>query len=154
MGTQEGAGSRAVNHGKMLERLVEHCFATVTELTKTAKRTPPMGEGVWFARQLRWHNSIYHKPMIHDVFYRSETFPLGLIIELKWQSSPGSVYEKLPYTMLSLAGMPGTKILVADGPCHPEYALAWCRQYAALQDTLFMMSFTEFLTWAHLHIFD
>ena len=80
-----------------------------------------------FAQQVRGYQTIYGKPHSHDILgYSKKWFPEGLVIEVKWQSTGGSVDEKLPFVVLSLEEMPCTQsILIVDGGGMRQCALDW-----------------------------
>ena len=139
--------SNTIARAHMMEELVRICFAGVHELSRAEKYQHDHIDPPWYARQFRLYPSIFGQPMIHDVYYCGGNFPQGLVLEVKWQSSPGSVYEKLPFTLLSLASMPGTKVLIIGGLYYPNWVVEWCRNYAKAYQNLFVMNFDEFTVW-------
>lgn len=145
----EVGGVRANSHGQLLENIITTCFAGVRELSRTEKYQHTHIDPPWYARQFRLYPSLFGKPMIHDVYYYGGKFPKGLVLEVKWQSSPGSVYEKLPFTLMSLASMPAAKVLIIEGPCHPAWAVTWCREFAKTHRGLSVMNLSEFIVWTH-----
>ena len=83
-----------------------------------------------FVQQVRGYETLYGRRHAHDFLaYNATTLPDGLVIEMKWQTSGGSVDEKLPFVVGSFKAMPvTTAMLVIDGggirPCAIEWAIA------------------------------
>jgi hypothetical protein len=101
-----------------------------------------------FAQQIRGYKTIYDKPHQHDIIaYCSEKFPSGLVVEVKWQTVGGSVDEKLPFVVLSLAEMPVTcAILLIDGGGMRECAIDWAKA-SNTASLITMSSVGEFSRW-------
>lgn len=79
-----------------------------------------------YARQLETGTSIYGKPRIVDaVLYHPRLWPNCLVIQSKWQSSGGSVDEKYPFEVLSIAQGEFDTIIVLDGGGYTPGARQW-----------------------------
>ena len=79
-----------------------------------------------------------------------EKFPGGLIIESKWQETPGSADEKLPYLVENIrTRYPYPCIVILDGDGYRPGAAAWIRTQVDGVNLLGVFSFTEFLKWCN-----
>jgi hypothetical protein len=100
-------------------------------------------------------HSLYGVPWCLDILlWHPDKFPLGLVVEAKWQSVSGSTEDKLPFSVLSLAGIrDGGKAnivaLMLDAaamrPCVQEWVTAEC----ARRQILLFRSPSAWAHWAH-----
>ena len=146
-------GSVAVKNGNDLESMIELVllnkgYVRLTDYERKnlewhSRAIPFNAFGDrWFSSQVVIGESIYRTPMRIDfVLYDKDMFPKGLIIEAKWQSSNGSVDEKLAYTALSLAKQRGEKILILDGGGFREGA----KEYVEGIKSVTTFSLSEFM---------
>ena len=90
----------------------------------------------------------------------SEKYNLEIRIECKWQQSPGSVDEKLPYLYLNtIEAMPQKDIIILiDGEGFKDGAKRWIRKAAKKlpyangerkDKNIMVFSLSEFMTWAN-----
>jgi hypothetical protein len=97
------------------------------------------------------YETIYGSRGLTEFVLYTEDGPIR--IEAKWQQSPGSVDEKLPYLFQNaLEKMPEQHvIIVIDGPGWREGALAWLRHAAAEQGVkrIDVFSLSEFLVYVN-----
>jgi hypothetical protein len=102
------------------------------------------GYGVKFEQQKRIGVSIYGHEMRAD-FYLPD---LDLIIESKWQDTPGSADEKLPYLVANIRERyPYPAMLVLGGIGWKRGAKEWVRQQ--VDDKLIgVMTIEQFMKWA------
>jgi DNA adenine methylase len=81
--------------------------------------------------------------------YNAEKWPDGLYIEVKWQSTGGSVDEKYVFTALSMMKQKGDKILIIDGGGCRAGAILWMRKQAERKANRFQIfNMMEFFKWA------
>jgi hypothetical protein len=113
---------------------------TAEEVIATVLR----GYGVKFEQQKRIGVSIYGHEMRAD-FYLPD---LDLIIESKWQDTPGSADEKLPYLVANIRERyPYPAMLVLGGIGWKRGAKEWVRQQ--VDDKLIgVMTIEQFMKWA------
>ena len=84
----------------------------------------------WFIPQYRKFETLYKTQMRLDfLVFHPEKWPDKLALECKWQSSGGTVDEKFPYLVLSLAKVPEAScaVLLAGGGYRAE-ALDWLKR--------------------------
>ena len=75
---------------------------------------------------LRLGKSIYGKNRLVDVIlYHPSLWPDCLCIQCKWQTSGGSVDEKYPYEVLSIAKNDVDTIIILDGDGYSQGARQW-----------------------------
>ncbi|QQR99115.1 MAG: 4-diphosphocytidyl-2C-methyl-D-erythritol kinase [Sphingobacteriales bacterium] len=90
----------------------------------------------------------------------SEKYKLKIRIECKWQQSPGSVDEKLPYLYLNtIESMPENNIIILiDGNGFKSGAKKWLKDAVSKKlyttknnenKNVLVFSLTEFFTWAN-----
>ena len=94
--------------------------------------------------------SIYGLPLNADFWvFGAPLFPSGLVIEVKWQQSTGSVDEKFPYLVHNIKECyPCPALVIADGGGQRPGALQWLRDQAG-DNLLAVFSLAEFLAWAN-----
>ena len=122
-------GSTANMTGKVFEnfvkRFIENQGYEQHESKDFLNKLPNL-EGKAYAMQVRIGKNIYNKDRKVDfILYHPEIWKDGLVIECKWQASPGSVEEKYPFLVcnIKLAKLP--TIIVLDGGGCSEGARNW-----------------------------
>ena len=127
-------GARANRRGRQLERFV-------------AEELDDLGyETIWpsslifamrdmeqpvYAQQVETGRDIYSKVRRIDfLLFHPRKYPNGLVIQCKWQASSGSVEEKYPYEVLSIAQGEYDTIIVLDGGGYSQGAEQWLRGQA------------------------
>jgi len=95
-----------------------------------------VGRGLQIKRQRPIAKSMYgHVLKVDIVAYGIPSYEEGIIIEAKWQGSPGSADEKYPYLVGNIkgnyggaSGYPLPTIVVYGGPGARDYANRWLRR--------------------------
>jgi hypothetical protein len=95
---------------------------------------------------------IYHTELKIDFYViGSPAMSSGLIIECKWQESPGSVDEKFPYLNMNIQYYyPAPTIVVLGGQGMREGASNWLKNRVNDNDNLLAVySLDRFIAWAN-----
>jgi hypothetical protein len=115
----EQGGVTANKTGKRLEdfiiyQLVESGY---TNIERRKWKTAKYLDQPIYTRQLFLCKSIYETDIYGDfVIFHPEKYPNCLVIESKWQQSPGSVDEKLPFLVKNIKErFPIDSVVVIDG---------------------------------------
>lgn len=146
-------GGRAVKTGNALERIVLHAlddngytFVPPRKFLAACCLPQPL-----YTRQINIGKSIYGTSLISDfMLYHPEKHPGKLVIECKWQQSPGSVDEKFPYNVLNIRQMyPCPAIILLDGEGYKTGAAAWLRSQVDGNKLLAVLSMVQFQTWVN-----
>lgn len=120
-------GTQANSNGRHCEDVIMAMLMSKGYASR--KDAPTEYKDPFFVYQCRGVvNGLYGKPLKVDFYvWHPSKHPRGLIIESKYQETPGSVDEKFPYTVGSLkqSGIPAVLLIVGPGP-KPE-AVAWCQ---------------------------
>ncbi|MBU1628302.1 DNA adenine methylase, partial [bacterium] len=83
------------------------------------------------------------------LLYHPELYRECLVIESKWQQTPGSVDEKFPYLSMNIKEkFPYKAIVVADGDGYKEGAIKWIRNQVG-DKLLGVFNMKEFQTWSN-----
>lgn len=120
------------------------------------KARPSFHSAPYFIPQLREPGnflSIYGNEMKVDFFiWHPSKYQKGMLMECKYQETPGSVDMKLPYTVMSLkaSGLPCMLLLEGQGPT--AYAIDWCKNQQDEQ-FMFMHGYREFQALAQRGLF-
>ncbi len=120
--------------GNWLQELVEHTLKTFgyIEFSRYKKQILPNYEllgGRQYVKQIFVGKTIYGNRRKVDFFLiNKRKFSHGLIIECKWQKSPGSVDEKYPFVLHNIleAGIP--TLVLLDGGGYKATAQAWFKK--------------------------
>ncbi len=154
-------GGRANKAGQVLEITVEgtlraHQYYQVTPSVPKQQQREHILHSILlpkrYARSVYIGTGIYQTDIYVDFYIiDSIKFPLGLIIECKWQESGGSVDEKFPYLNLNIQhSYPVPTILVMGGGGMREKALNWLkRQVDYNQNLLAVYSLDRFIAWSN-----
>ena len=79
-----------------------------------------------YTRQFEVGKDIYgRKRRIDAIIYHPRLHPNCLVIQCKWQSSGGSVDEKYPFEVLSIAQNEFNTIIILDGGGYSDGAQQW-----------------------------
>ncbi len=108
-----------------------------------------------YAKQVYIGSSIYETEINVDFYIvGSGLFPLGLIVECKWQEDKGSVDEKYPYLYLNIKNcyrVPTIVIVGGDGM--RQGSIDWFKkQIPDNQNLLGVHKLEGFITWANKHL--
>jgi hypothetical protein len=116
-----------------------------------ARHSPAVGT---YARQAAFEQTIYGSSWALDfVVVHPTKFPNGLVIEVKYQGVGGSVDEKLPFSMLSLAAItrrghdaPKTLLIIAGDGMRGDAKL-WAIDYGIMHLVDVVVSETALRDW-------
>ena len=108
-----------------------------------------------YAKQVYIGSSIYETEINVDFYIvSSASFPLGLIVECKWQEDKGSVDEKYPYLNLNIQNcyrVPTIVIVGGDGM--RQGSIDWFKKQIPENPNLLGVHKLEaFITWANKHL--
>ncbi len=102
-----------------------------------------------YTTQYNIGNSIYEKPRYVDlILYHPIKFPNELAIQCKWQSSGGSVDEKYPFEVLSIAYNQVDTIIILDGGGYSDGARDWLINQAGKGNLRYVFNQGEFVRFA------
>ena len=98
-----------------------------------------------FAQQFTVGESIYKKPRKVDfILYHPEKWADCLVIECKWQASPGSVDEKYPFLVANIEHGNYPTIVILDGGGYTEASGEWLREQSGTNKFLNVFNQGEF----------
>ena len=84
-----------------------------------------------YAQQVEIGRDIYGEPRKVDfLLFHPRRHPNGLVIQCKWQSTSGTVDEKYPFEVLSIAQNEFDTIIVLDGGGYSPGSEQWLRGQA------------------------
>lgn len=132
---QLSQGGRANQHGRSAEGVIS---AILTQ------------RGCTFERQKFIGRSIFDSDLYADFYITTrDDYPIGLIIESKWQDVGGSVDEKLPYLVLNIKERyPCPAIVVLHGGGFRPGAERWLRRQVDTK-LIHVFRLEEFLSWCN-----
>ena len=117
-----------ITSGKQLEEFVSRMLTDLGYLEVPSVRFFPlcrMKQPI-YARQCGVGINIYGKKRRVDIILRHpQLHPKGLAVQFKWQASVGSVEEKYPFELLSIAERGIDTIIVLDGGGYSKGARRW-----------------------------
>jgi hypothetical protein len=134
--TTPNGGQQANSTGNALERFVEHTLQEkgYTEFINHKEQVFAMRDsigGKQYSKQPYCGQSIYDTKRKCDfLIMNKDLFPEGLIIECKWQQSPGSVDEKYPFAVHNIMKIGVPTIILIDGGGYKKSALTWLKEQA------------------------
>lgn len=145
------SGQRAQRTGKNLEEFVDgwlkdvgYELATPENFFKLRELRQPI-----FSRQCEIGNDIYGKRRRVDfILYHPQRWPSCLVIQCKWQASPGTVDEKYPFEVLSIKMNEYKTIIVLDGGGYSKGAEQWLKAQAGKDKLLYVFDQGEFQRFA------
>ena len=130
------SGKRANNTGNQLERYVEdalmrHGYTRFPDHKKQLFANRDAVGGKQYGRHIFVGKTIYKGDRYVDfLILGSKKFPTGLIIECKWQQSPGSVDEKYPFLLFNILETGVETIVLLDGKGYKKEAKQWLVDHA------------------------
>lgn len=145
-------GATANYNGNRLENFIEHTLNEMGYLyVDRSKFTPPflIDEPI-YSKQVKICQSIYDTKIRCDfILYHPEKHKECLVIESKWQQSPGSVDEKYPYLVLNIQEQyPYKTIVLVDGGGYKKNALLWLREQVG-NNLSGVYNMSEFQLWVN-----
>jgi hypothetical protein len=148
----EQGGKTANKTGINLEQFIEDTLRRLNyTYIEPSKFTPAMYlKQPIFSHKVRYGINIYGLRSEFDfAIYHPEKHPEGLIIEVKWQQSKGTVDEKFPYLVINIqTKYPYKTILILDGGGYRKGAENWVRSQVG-NNLLHVFSMNEFQTWVN-----
>lgn len=131
---------KASSTGRILERFVgailESEGYTRIQPAKTFLAMRELEQPI-FAQQFIAGMSIYNKPRQVDfILYHPQLWPNCLVIECKWQASPGSVDEKYPFLVENIETGTYPTIVILDGGGYTREAGEWLRDQVKTTNNL------------------
>ena len=152
----ESSGSKANWNGKMFEDFVhDHLVRNGWTFIQKgiAIREPnesfaiQTGDQKWFTTQYKLTNTIYENPWKVDFLLHDERTKKTLVIECKWQQSPGSVDEKYPYLVRNIKEKsPYPCLVLLDGDGYKPAAKEWLKSEVD-KKLIGVLSMSEFVKW-------
>lgn len=128
-------GGRANQHGRSAESVIA---SIVLQHTDRVERQKYIGRGIF-------DSDIYVDFYLHDL----PDFPIGLIIESKWQDASGSVDEKLPYLVENIRFCyPCPTVIVIHGGGFRPGAVRWLKAQVGGK-LVHVFRLEEFLSWCN-----
>ena len=102
-----------------------------------------------YAKQVLIGKSIYNRDRKVDfILYHPEIWKSGLVIECKWQASPGSVEEKYPFLVANIKLSKLPTIIVLDGEGYTKGAKDWIQNQATTSYLQHVFTLGEFQRFA------
>ena len=161
-------GEIANTNGKSLEATIRNLLLEkgYVELTKSENEfvvkhggTHPSGwdsPDKWFTTQIPLTRNLYGARWRSDFYIVGQGYPNGILVEVKWQGSGGSVDEKYVFTVESMisADIEAFKIFLLCGIGVRQGARDWIKKRiksanAKKPHVKFMQSIDEFMHWAN-----
>lgn len=139
-------GSRANRRGRMLEDAVRPFLDEKYQLVKSTEFTANLGgDTPVYSQQCRITEDIYGKKRRLDfILFHPVLWPNCLAIQCKWQASSGTVEEKFPFEVLSIAKNEFDTIIILDGKGYTAGAERWLKNQAGKNKLLTVMDLGEF----------
>lgn len=98
-----------------------------------------------FMEGYRVDDGVYGKKLpLHFVIFHRYLHPNCVCIQSRWQSSGGSVHEKYPYWVMSIARGQYKTIIVLDGEGYDKKAERWLRNQSGKNNLLHVFNQKEF----------
>ena len=148
----EQGGVTANKTGKRLEEFIIYQLVEsgYTNIERRKWKTAKYLDQPIFTRQLFLCKSIYETDIYGDfVIFHPGKHPNCLVIESKWQQSPGSVDEKLPFLVQNIKErFPIDSVVVIDGGGFKKGAIKWVKSQIGGR-LLDVFSMSDFHKWVN-----
>ena len=124
-------GGRANRTGNQLENFVEDALRRCGYVEFQGQKNQVFANrqamnGKQYIKQIPVGKTIYDTQRKADfLIINSDKFAKGLIIECKWQQSPGSVDEKYPYLLFNILKTEVPTVVLLDGGGYKPAAKDW-----------------------------
>ena len=144
------SGSRANWNGKMFENfvydnLVRNGF-TYTDIKQLPLKNKE-GSSKSFTSQFNLNKTIYGTKWMVDFLLYDSDINQYLVIECKWQQSPGSVDEKYPYLVTNIKEQsPYPCLILLDGDGYKPASKEWLLTQVD-EKLIGVLSMSEFVKW-------
>ena len=138
-------GARANRRGRTLENAINDLLSEEYEQVSPARffALRELRQPI-FAEQCPIGRDIYGKQRRIDfILYHPQRWADCLVIQCKWQASPGSVDEKFPFEVLSIQLNEFDTIIVLDGGGYSRGAEQWLRGQAGKNKLRHVLSLGE-----------
>lgn len=137
------SGRRANRTGKVLENFVEKWLDDLdyTEASPRNFFNLRCLEQPIYAYQCEIGLDIYGKNRRVDfILYHPQKWPDCLVLQCKWQASPGSVDQKYPFEVLSIQLNEFKTIIVLDGGGYSKGAELWLKSQVDKNKLLYVFN--------------
>lgn len=127
------SGTKANHTGNLLENFVESSlielgYSRIKDYKNQILENYKLVKGKQYIKQMPVGKTIYESTRKCDfMLFNSKRFTKTLIIECKWQQSPGSVDEKYPYLLCNINKTKIPTIILIDGGGYKKTALKWLK---------------------------
>ena len=138
-------GSRANKRGRRLENAVSDLLSEEYERVSSGRffAMRELRQSI-FTEQCSVGRDIYGKNRRVDfILYHPQRWSDCLVIQCKWQASPGSVEEKYPFEVLSIQLNEFNTIIVLDGGGYSKGAEMWLKSQAGKNKLLHVHNLGE-----------
>lgn len=106
----------------------------------------------WYISQHRKYRTIYDTQMRLDYYlFHPSKWPDNLAVECKWQSSPGTVDEKIPYTVLNMKALPVPSALFMAGGGYRRQAVEYAKSKKT-ENFVVVEGLDAILKWAQVYL--
>jgi hypothetical protein len=144
------SGAKANWNGKMFEDFVHDNLVRNGFIYTDLKRLPLInnkGSSKSFTSQFNLNKTIYGTKWMVDFLLYDADVDQYLVIECKWQQSPGSVDEKYPYLVRNIKEQsPYPCLVLLDGNGYKPAAKEWLLTQVD-EKLLGVLSMSEFVKW-------
>ena len=108
---------------------------------------PDSSVSQWFTTQFNLTDTIYGTKWKVDFLLHNVKRRKSLVIECKWQQSPGSVDEKYPYLVANIKSQsPYPAIIILDGDGYKPNAKEWLKTQVD-EKLIGVFNMSEFFKW-------
>ena len=145
-------GSTANLTGRLLEEFVERFIVDRGYEKYKSKdflgKLPNLAKKAYAKQVLVGKNTYGRDRKVDFVLYHPEIWKDGLVIECKWQGSPGSVEEKYPFLVHNIELSEQATIIVLDGEGYTEGAKNWLKSQTGTSYLKHVLTLGEFQRFA------
>ncbi len=138
-------GKRANKRGRTLENAINDLLSEEYEQVSPSRffALRSLKQPI-FSEQCPIGRDIYSKKRRVDfILYHPQRWSDCLIIQCKWQASPGSIDEKYPFEVLSIQLNEFSTIIVLDGGGYSKGAEQWIKGQAGKNKLLHVLNLGE-----------
>ena len=127
------SGTIANTNGKVFEKQIETLIKgkgySLIENSKLFNSRALESTQPIYSTQVIVGDTIYNTKRKCDlILFHPDKFPNKLVIECKWQGTPGSVDEKYPFLVLNIKKLNVPTVIVLDGGGYKEGASKWLKE--------------------------
>lgn len=154
--SHDTGGAQAYRTGNALENYMEHMLRSAKYFESKSGKSQLFSnreliDTKHYAKQVVIGESIYGTKVRCDfLIVNGKKFPKGLVVECKWQQTPGSVDAEYPFTVLNIDKLGIPTIILIDGQGYSKKAVEWLRgQVGQIKPLLGVYNMVEFQTMAN-----